>query len=155
MKEPRMIRNYPNGKIVAMSCLSFLCALTMLVLLIIFLASSRPSFKELSKFVFVVLCIDFFLLIAYGVCGFLKDPHPVTYALKVLGCAGVMAVTFLILNSIGLKKADYRALPIICLALSLAVALMDFFVSLGFYLKDAKTPSELSFVFIDCRAVYG
>jgi len=155
MREIR-VRDYPNSKIIAMSCLSFLCAFVMLILFIVFLASSRPSFKELSKFIFVTLIIDFFLIVIFGVVGFLKDAHPVTYALKVLGCAGLVAVTIFILNIIGLTKADYRVLPIICLSSSLVVALMNFFVSLDFYLKDAKTPSELSiFLFITFRAVYG
>lgn len=147
MKEQRMQRSYPNSKIVAMSYLSFLCAITMLILFIAFLASSKPSFRDLSKFVFVALIIDFALIIVFGICGLLKDPHPVAYAVKVLGCAGIVAITIFILNVIGLKKADYRAFPIICLSLSLAVALMDFFVCLDFYLNNANTPSELSFLF--------
>lgn len=147
MKEQRTQRIYPNSKIVAMSYLSFLCAITMLILFIVFLASSRPSFTDLSKFVFVVLIIDFALIIVFGICGLLKDPHPVTYAIKVLGCAGIVAITVFILNVIGLKKTDHRTLPIICLSLSLAVVLMDFFVSLDFYLNNAHTPSKLSFFF--------
>jgi hypothetical protein len=156
MIEIRKHRDYPNSKIIAMSCLSFLCAFVMLILFIVFLASSRPSFKELSKFIFVALIIDFFLITIFGVVGFFKDSHPMTYALKVLGCTGLVAVTIFILNVIGLRKADYRALPIICLSFSLAVALMNFFVSLDFYLKDAKTPSELSILpFFTFRAIYG
>ena len=70
MQEKKIQRDYPNTVIVSAGILSFLAAFVMLILFIVLIAASRPAFKEMSKYIFVTLCIDFALLIIYGVVPF-------------------------------------------------------------------------------------
>lgn len=133
-----MYRPYSNSKILAAGILSFLCAATMLVLFIVFVSSSRPSFGELSKFTFVTLCIAFFLFVTYGVCALIKDDDIQTYGVKTTAYSLILFATVLILGIIGLVKSKSRVLPTVTLSMAIAVAAIVFFVNLQFFLADVR-----------------
>jgi len=136
METKRVFRAYSNRKILAISALSFLCAFTMLLLSIIFISSSRPSFSDLSKFTFVTLCIAFVLFITYGVCAFIKDDSIQVYGTKTLIYSFILFVTVLVLGIISLVKSKDRVLPTIILSLAISVAAIIFFVNLQYFIAN-------------------
>ena len=138
MEKKRIYKPYSNSKIISMSILSFLCAFTMLLLYIISASSKRPSFSDLSKYVFVTFCINFCLFIGYGICGYLKDEYIRTYGMKMLGCGAVVTITIIIMSIIALAKHHERTLPTIILSTDIAVAFIILFVTLEFFLNDAS-----------------
>lgn len=144
MQNKKIYRDYSNSKIIPTAILSLLCAAVMLLLFIIFVSTKRPSFRELSKYVFVTMILDFVLLIAYGICTFLKDSERTAYALKILACAGVVLATIFILNTIALHRHHARPMPVFCLCFSFAVAFIDFFVCLEYFLHDTSKQDDHS-----------
>lgn len=138
METRKVSRTYSNAKIVAMSMLAFLCAITILVLFIIFISISRPSFKDFSKYAFVTLCISFGLFLIYGICGLLKDNSIHTYGLKTWAVAIILAATVITLNIIALIKAHDRVLPVITFSIAIGVAFLILLVNTEFCLNDMR-----------------
>lgn len=146
MKELRY-RPYSNAVVTIMGVLSLLGAVAILTLFIVFICVKKPSFGDLSKFDFVVLCIDFALMIVYGLMAFMKDPLIVDYGKKTWLCAVLLFGTVLALNTLALYEHHSRVLPIISLSIPLGVALIVLIVNSQFYFCEAAVP--------DLYAMYG
>jgi len=147
MKEIRSSRPYSNAVLAIMGALAFLGAVAILTLFIVFICISKPSFRNLSKFDFVVLCIDFVLLIVYGLMTFMKDPYIETYGVKTWLTAVLLFATVVVLNVLALYRHHTRVLPVISLSIPLGVALIVLLVNSQFYFCEAAVP--------DLYSVYG
>jgi hypothetical protein len=147
MKEVRSNRPYSNAVLAIMGALAFLGAVAILTLFIVFISISKPSFGDLSKFDFVVLCIDFVLLIVYGLMAFMKDPYIEAYGTKTWLAAVLLFGTVTVLNVLALYQRHSRVLPTISLSIPLGVALIVLIVNSQFYFCEAAVP--------DLYSVYG
>lgn len=144
MEAKRVYRPYSNTKIIAGCILAFLCAITIFVLTVVFISSSRPSFNDLSKFTFVSLCIIVGLFATYGICGFIKDDSIQLYGAKTLVYSFIVFVTVLVLGIISLVKSKSRVLPTVTLSIAIAVAIIIYFINLQFFLVDVRLGNSLS-----------
>lgn len=139
MKEVRY-RPYSNAIVTIMGVLSLLGAVAILTIFIVFICTKKPSFGDLSKFDFVVLCIDFVLMIVYGLMAFMKDLSIVDYGKKTWLCAVLLFGTVLALNTLAIYEHHSRVLPVICLSIPLGVALIVLIVTSQFYFCEAAVP---------------
>ena len=138
METKPIVYSYPTSKLVAMGLLSILAAITDLVLFLIFICISKPSFKDLSKYDFVVLCITFCLFIVYGICVMMKDKSISTYGIKCLVVAFVVAAAVLTLNIISLVKHHTRFFPSITYSINITVAIIILLVTLDYNINDVS-----------------
>jgi len=136
MEIRKVPKGYSNSKILSIGVLSLLTAITILVLFIIFISTSRPSFRNFSKYAFSALCVTFCLFILYGICSFLRDDNIQAYSTKILAVGAIASVTIIGLDIPALIKSKERTLPIITFALSIAVAAIILFVSVEYFLHD-------------------
>lgn len=130
--------SYSNTKVIIASILSFLASAATLILFIVFVSISKPSFKDLHKFLFVVLCINFALFTAYGICGLVKDPSIYTYASKTWSCSLVLANAVITLSVIALLKSHDRALPNAALLTSMGASGVVFIVNTVYCISDLQ-----------------
>eukprot|EP00826_Nyctotherus_ovalis_P026511 TRINITY_DN206_c0_g1_i3.p1 TRINITY_DN206_c0_g1~~TRINITY_DN206_c0_g1_i3.p1 ORF type:complete len:354 (+),score=95.32 TRINITY_DN206_c0_g1_i3:224-1285(+) len=144
MKEEKY-RSYSNTILTIMGGLALLGAVAILTLFIVFVCISKPSFRDLSKFDFVVLCIDFGLLIVYGLVTFMKDPRIVDYGMKTWVCAVLLFGTVAVLNTMALYKHHSRVLPVVALSVPLGVAVIVLLVNSQFYFCEAVVPDLYSY----------
>eukprot|EP00826_Nyctotherus_ovalis_P049520 TRINITY_DN5999_c0_g1_i7.p1 TRINITY_DN5999_c0_g1~~TRINITY_DN5999_c0_g1_i7.p1 ORF type:complete len:323 (+),score=37.97 TRINITY_DN5999_c0_g1_i7:73-1041(+) len=141
MEIRKVPQGYSNGKIVAASVLSFLTAATILILFIIFISISRPSFKDLCKYAFTALCLTICLFITYGVCGFLKASTPQAYASKMFTVSLITCIAIIGLDIAALIRVKDHVLPTVTFALSIGVGLIVLLVSLEYYLHGSDEGS--------------
>eukprot|EP00826_Nyctotherus_ovalis_P024125 TRINITY_DN1865_c0_g1_i5.p1 TRINITY_DN1865_c0_g1~~TRINITY_DN1865_c0_g1_i5.p1 ORF type:complete len:340 (-),score=57.92 TRINITY_DN1865_c0_g1_i5:42-1061(-) len=130
--------SYSNTKIIVASILSFLASAAILILFIVFVLISKPSFKDLNKFLFVVLCTNFTLFTAYGICGLIKDPSIYTYASKTWSCSLVLANAVITLSVIALLKSHDRALPNAALLTSMGASGVAFIINTVYCIYDLQ-----------------
>lgn len=138
MEIRKVPQGYSNGKIVAASVLSFLTAAAVLILLIVFISISRPSFKDLCKYAFTALCLTIILFIVYGVCGFLKDATSQAYASKMLTVALITCIAIIGLDIAALIRVRDHVLPTVTSAVAIAIALIILLVSVEYYLHGGE-----------------
>lgn len=132
--------DYNNVIVMAAGALSLLCAVTILVLFIVFVSIKKPSYRDLSKYVFVTLCIDFVLTAVHGVSTFMKDPKIGDYGMKTWAISVVCFATVAILNVFAIYKHHDRVLPTISLCIPLGVATLAMLMNTVFFFFDAAVP---------------
>lgn len=136
-------RPYTNTAIVAMGALSLLCSVVVVTLFFTFTALSKPSFKDLNKFDFATLALDFFLSLLYGVLTFVKDPKISKYGTKTWVLSLILFTIVVTHNVVALYMHHSYVLPTIALAVPLAVALTILLVNSHFYFNEAVQPNWL------------
>eukprot|EP00826_Nyctotherus_ovalis_P011682 TRINITY_DN13040_c0_g1_i1.p1 TRINITY_DN13040_c0_g1~~TRINITY_DN13040_c0_g1_i1.p1 ORF type:complete len:390 (-),score=50.95 TRINITY_DN13040_c0_g1_i1:92-1261(-) len=130
-------RPYSNATLIIMGILGLGGAATILTLFIIFVSISKPSFHDLSKLDFAVLCVDFALLVVYGVVTFMTDPKISDYGVKTWLSAVLLFATVAVLNTTALYRHHDRVLPVISLCIPLAAATIIILVNSQFYFCEA------------------
>ena len=136
-------RTYSNVKILGAAGLSLATAVALLVLFIVFVCIKKPAYSDLNKFIFMTLCINFFLFIIYGVVAFLKDPFIRDYAFKTWMCCLIVSTTIVILSIFSLMKSTERRLPTASLWTSIAVAALIFLINTEFCIDDLMSEINL------------
>eukprot|EP00826_Nyctotherus_ovalis_P030022 TRINITY_DN2382_c0_g3_i1.p1 TRINITY_DN2382_c0_g3~~TRINITY_DN2382_c0_g3_i1.p1 ORF type:complete len:426 (+),score=145.50 TRINITY_DN2382_c0_g3_i1:159-1436(+) len=131
-------QTWSNLKVLIAGCISLLGALTLLVLFIVFLSLSKPSYSDLNKFIFATLIVNFVLFAVYGVVCFMKDDSAVDYGIKTWTCCTVVCTTVATLTMISLHKSTERRLPTACLWTSVGVAGAIFLLNTLFCITDMK-----------------
>jgi len=152
-------KQYTNTAVVAMGALSLLCCFTILILFIAFISLSRPSFRDLNKFDFAVLALNFFLTLIYGILTFIKDTEITKYGTKTWLSALILFTIVVTHNVVALYKHYNRILPAIAFSIPIAVSAIILLVNSHFYFNEVVAPDILdthmtcTYIeeFIDCE----